>query len=376
LYTSPPDYVRTQDELGAAIAKLSASNFVALDTEFLRERTYFAKLCLIQAGNDTSCVLIDVLEPLDLRPLFAFLDNPQLTKILHAAHQDLEVFAFANGELTGTNVAPISGPIFDTQVAAGFSGLTAQLGYADLVRLRLNHSLDKAQTRTDWSQRPLSQEQIEYAADDVRYLVDLYHDFQRTLAGTKHSEWMMQDAQEWTDPARFMTDPDEAWRRIRGIDQLAPSQQAAAKTLAAWRERRAIEKNLPRSWILADSVLRQLSEQLPKTIDDLATIRDLPQSTVSKRGQEFLEMIAAATASVSDESHTPWTRPPRSQLNKVTKLLEFVRAEAQRIQISAELLTTRREMEQWVFNGTLGDFAYGWRRAVFGEKLIKLSTDE
>jgi ribonuclease D len=375
LYTSPPDYVRTQDELLTAIAKLSASEFVALDTEFLRERTYFAQLCLIQAATDDYCVLIDVQAPLDLRPFFELLNRPTLTKVLHAAHQDLEIFAFTWGALNNIQISPIAGPIVDTQVCAGFSGHSAQIGYADLVKQRLNHSLDKGQSRTDWSQRPLSADQLRYAADDVIYLVELYHDFQRTLVDKIQWAWMTEDAEDWIQPSRYLTDPEQAWKRLRGLEQLAPTQFAAAQALAAWREQRAVTRNLPRSWILSDIVLRQLCEQLPKTLDDLTHVRELAKSTIEKRGQELLDIIATAAASASDENHTPWQRPSKALVNKVTRLMEFVRSEASRINVSSELLTTRKEIEQLVFNHKLGDFAHGWRREVFGEKLIKLSSD-
>ena len=376
LYTSPPDYVRTPEQLQAALRRLASGNFVALDTEFLRERTYYAKLCLVQAANDEYCALIDVLELADLRPLFDFLNDRQRTKVLHAAHQDLEVLAFAQGKVLGTNILPIAGPIFDTQVAAGFCGLSAQMGYGDLVQQRLHHTLDKAQARTDWSRRPLSPEQIRYAADDVRYLVELYHDFQRALGHTLRWGWMEEDAEHLENPRLYTTEPEEAWKRLRGLEQLAPPQLAVIKVLAAWRERRAIDKDRPRSWILTDDVLRQLAERLPTTPDELGAIRGLPKGTLEKRGDELLQLIASAAASAANEPHTPWKRPPRSLVNKVTRLMEFIRKESQRLHVSPELLATRREIEQLVFNGKIGDFGQGWRHASFGSRLVTMAEEE
>ena len=376
MYTSPPDYVRTQDELLAAIARLSTSPFVALDTEFLRERTYYAKLCLIQLGTDDYCVLIDVLEPLNLKPLFDFLNNRERVKVLHAAHQDLEVLAQTQGALLGTGTTPIAGPIFDTQVAAGYAGISAQIGYGDLVQQRLNVTLEKGHSRTDWSQRPLSPEQISYAADDVRYLVELYHNFKAAMSHMLRWGWIEEDAEQLEDPALYVTQPEDAWKRLKGLEQLTPPQLAAAKALAAWRERRAILKDRPRSWIITDDVLRLLAERLPATAEDVANTHGLPKGVAEKRSGELLELITAASQSAANEPHTPWKRPPRSQVNKVTRLMEFVRTEATRLNVSSELLATRREMEQLVFNGKVGDFGHGWREATFGKQLIKLAAEE
>jgi len=376
LYTSPPDYVRTQTELLAAIARLSNAPFVAIDTEFLRERTYYPKLCLIQAGTDDYCVLIDVLEPLDLRPLFEFLNDRNRVKVLHAAHQDLEVLALTQGALLGLAVKPIAGPIFDSQVAAGYAGLSAQIGYGDLVQQRLNHSLDKGHARTDWSQRPLSAAQISYAADDVRYLVELYHDFRSAMSHTPQWRWIEEDAAQLEDPNLYSTQPVEAWKRLKGLEQLTPRQMAAAKALAAWREQRAMQKDLPRSWIIADDVIRALAERLPASVEDVANTHGISKGLAEKRADELVELITTASQAAANEPHTQWKRPPRSQINKVSRLMDFVREEAKRLNVSSELLATRREIEQLVFNGKVGDFGGGWRHGAFGQRLMQLAAEE
>jgi len=375
LYTPSPDYVRTPDELTRALSRLAASDCVALDTEFLRERTYFAKLCLVQLAVDDYCALIDVLAFVEQQPLFDFLNDRARIKVLHAAHQDLEVLAFAQARLLGVNVAPIAGPFFDTQVAAGFSGLPAQIGYGELVQQRLQHTLDKAQARTDWSKRPLSDAQIRYAADDVRYLVELYRDFERALKSAPFWQWMAQDAQSLADPNLYVTAPEEAWKRLRGLERLTPPQRAAAKALAAWRERRAIDKDLPRGWILSDEALRQLADRLP-TVEAMTEIRELPKSLIEKRGAELARLIADAAANAANEPHVAWEPPPRAQVKKVSRLMDWIRQESARHKISPELLATRREVEQLVFNGKLGEFGQGWRRELFGQRLIELAAQE
>lgn len=370
LYTSTPAFVRTQAELQSALAQLGNGHFVAVDTEFLRERTYFAQLCLVQLATDDFCALIDVLALQDLRPLFDYLNAPQRTKVLHAAHQDLEVLAFTQGASQGGGALPVRGPFFDTQLAAGLTGHSAQIGYGELVQKCLGHTLTKGHARTDWSRRPLSDEQLHYAADDVLYLVELFHYFEKTLRPTERWAWITEDTQRYEAASAYVTEPADAWERLRGLEQLTPPQRAAAKALAGWREERAVAKNLPRSWILADDILRLLAERLPTTAEELANVPGLSKGISEKRAQEVLSLIAAAAESAKDEAHKPWQRPPRAQVNEVARLMEWVRAEAERLGVSSELLATRRGVEQLVFNGKAGPFGRGWRLDVIGKRLI------
>lgn len=376
MYTSPPDYVRTDAELADALVKLGTRDIVAIDTEFLRERTYYPKLCLVQAAHDDYCVLFDVLAIENLAPLWDFLCDRSRIKVFHAARQDLEVLALARGAQLGVIAAPIGGPIFDTQVAAGFMGLPAQIGYADLVAKQLHHSLDKGQSRTDWSQRPLTEAQLRYAADDVIYLVQLYHDLRERLGHTQRWTWLQEDAQALEDPSLYTIEPSDAWQRLRGIEQLEPEPRAIAKSLAEWRERRAIAKDRPRSWILPDDVLRQLAERMPTQAEELAEIHGVSRPLIAKRGAELTQLIADARTRAANETDAqPAFKPTRSQMKKVTRLMDFVREEGARLQISPELLTTRREIERLLYFGKPGSFTDGWRGHAFGERLMKLADE-
>jgi ribonuclease D len=373
LYTSTPDYVRTPEELDTALKKLADSPFVAIDTEFLRERTYFPKFCLLQIGHDNYCALIDVLALPSLTPLMDFLNDRSRLKVLHAAHQDLEVLALANGASQGKQIAPIAGPFIDTQVAAAFLDMPAHIGYADLVQRRLNHTLDKGQARTDWSLRPLSAAQLSYAADDVIYLVELYHDLKKTLGQTPRWSWIEEDALQLEDAKLYATEPIDAWQRLRGLEQLQPEQRAAAKALAAWREQRAIHKDRPRSWILTDDALRAIAEQLPATVTGLEAIKGMPAGLVQRRGDELLQLLSDSKAQAANEGPARDFRPTRSQQKKVTNLMDFVRKEGARLHISPERLATRRDIEALVFSGRIGGFGQGWRFHSFGEQLIKMA---
>jgi ribonuclease D len=375
LYTSTPDYVRTPAELDAALTRLADSPFVAIDTEFLRERTYYPKFCLLQIAHDDYCALIDVLALPDLAPLMDFLNDRVRLKVLHAAHQDLEVLAMTRGALLGTSFAPLAGPFLDTQVAAAFLDMPASIGYADLVQRRLNHTLEKGQSRTDWSQRPLSRAQLAYAADDVVYLVELYHDLKKALGNTPRWSWIEEEASQLENPRLYATDPSEAWQRLRGLEQLEPEQRAAAKALAAWRERRAAQKDRPRSWILTDDAIRLIAELQPTTVDALDTVKGLPNGLVARRGEELLTLLNESKANAINEPPARDFRPTREQQKKVAALMDFVRKEGARLHISPERLATRRDIEGLVFGGRIGGFGQGWRRESFGERLIKMAQE-
>lgn len=381
MYTSTPEYVQTPEALAAVLTKLADSPFVALDTEFLRERTYYPKFCLLQIATDNYCALIDVLALPSLNPLLEFLNDRNRLKVLHAAHQDLEVLALANGAALNGDaprkpLVPISGPFLDTQVAAAFLDMPASIGYADLVQRRLNHTLQKGQSRTDWTQRPLSEAQLSYAADDVIYLVELYHDLKKALGHTLRWGWIAEEAEQLDSARLYSTEPAEAWQRLRFLDQLEPEQRAAAKALAEWREHRAMIKDRPRSWILSDDALRTIAQRLPATIESLGAVPELPKGLIERRGDDLLKLVNDSKAQAIHEPPAQDFRPSRAQQKQVASLMEFVRKEGVRLHISPERLATRRDIEALVFSGRVGGFGQGWRWHNFGERLIKLAGNE
>jgi ribonuclease D len=359
---TPP--VTTSTELLAALDRLRSADFVALDTEFMRESTYFPKLCLVQAAAGDACAVLDPLALPDLEPLWQFLGDRQRTKVLHAARQDLEVFATATRD-------PVPGPIFDTQIAAALLGYPAQIGYGSLVAERLGHTLAKGHTRTDWTRRPLSPEQLQYAEDDVRYLVPLYLDLRDALQAAQRLDWLYEETRELEQLDLHRTDPDAAWRRLKGLDRLQPQQRATAKLLAQWREAAAIRHDKPRGWILADDALRDIAEQLPASVRDLESIRSLPPGVVRRRGEELMALIERGRTDAANEaaaSNPP--RPQPQQLALVTKLMNVARETAQQAKINAELLATRRDVEQLVFARRTEHLLNGWRREIIGEPLL------
>lgn len=374
----------TPDELAQGLDLLSHGDFVALDTEFMRESTYYPVLCLIQAATSDACVVIDPLaaplaEGAKLQPLWEFLADRKRLKVLHAARQDLEVISQAMRTLDaapGSIPGPIPGPIFDTQVAAGLLGHAAQVGYGALVTQRLGLTLEKGHARTDWSKRPLSVEQLAYAADDVRYLAPLYLNVRDALEAKGRLEWLREAARELEDPGLYRTEPQEAWRRLKGLDRLQPPQRAVAKLLANWRESRAMQSDKPRGWILSDDTLREIAERLPTSVAALEKVRTLPAGVIRKRGEELAALVAQGKENSAGEppSFVP-SRPEPEVLGRITQLLAFVRAEAERLSIAPELLATRRDVEQLVFSGRVEHLLKGWRREVLGERLVAMAQE-
>jgi ribonuclease D len=370
----PAPIVTTSAELLHALEQQRDADFVALDTEFMRESTYFPKLCLVQMATPardgtTQCALIDPLAVPDLQPLWNFLNDRGRIKVLHAARQDLEVLSVA---MRGA----LNGPIFDTQVAAALLGHPAQIGYGALVAARLEHQLEKGHTRTDWSRRPLSPEQLQYAEDDVRYLAPLYQNLRAALEEAGRIQWLYEETHELESPALHRTEPEAAWKRLKGLDRLRPEQRATAKLLAQWREETAIKHDKPRGWILADDALREIAERMPSKVADLESIRTLPAGVVRRRGEELLALITRGRELAQSEpaSFIP-PRPEPQQVAMVTKLMNLARTTAEELKISPEILATRRDVEQLVFSRRTDRLSNGWRKEVIGDRLIAMAQE-
>jgi ribonuclease D len=359
--------ITTPEQLSAAVFRMHGATRLAVDTEFMRERTYYPQLCLLQIATDADCVLVDTLAGLDLHELYDVLAAPERVKVLHAARQDLEVLYLAGGRV------PL--PVFDTQLAAAMLGLAPQIGYAELVARQLGHSIDKGQTRTDWSRRPLTPEQLAYAADDVHHLLELHSSLAETLKGHGRLHWLAEDAAGLADETLYRTAPAEAWRRLKGIGRLKPAARSVARALARWREARAIAADKPRGWILSDEALLELAAAAPRSAGELAAIRGLPPGVVRRRGEELLALIAAAIE--SDEApppESPGRRLDGRETALVARLADEVRAEAGRLGISPEVLATRRDIETLVLGRADAAVLQGWRRGAIGERLLAVAA--
>ena len=274
--------VTSSPALADLCARLAQEPAIALDTEFMRERTYRAELCLVQVGTQRDACCIDPLALTQLEPLAAPLAGAGTLKVLHAARQDLEVLAPIAGRIAN---------VFDTQVAAALGGFAAQIGYGELTLKLLGVSLAKAHTRTDWSRRPLSAEQIDYALDDVRYLLPLREALLEKLDRLGRTAWLAEELAPLSDAAGQGVDPDKAWLRLKGLQGLDPGRIALATVLAAWRERRAIDRNRPRGWILDDVVLREIVLRVPRDKAALAAVPDMQEGVIRNSGDELVALI-------------------------------------------------------------------------------------
>jgi ribonuclease D len=356
-----PHTVTTATALAQLCARLAGEARVGLDTEFLRERTYWAQLCLVQLASHGEAALVDPLTLRELAPLATLLAAPGTVKVMHASRQDLEVLY---------PVAGLARPVFDTQIAAALTGLPAQIGYAELVRRLLRRELPKSHTRTDWSRRPLSAEQLEYAVDDVRYLLPIAEELEAQLGRLGRLAWLTEELAGLADERSFATAPEEAWRRVRGLRGLDPARERLARALAAWRERRAVEHDRPRGWILDDAALREIVLRVPRTAAELAAITALTKGLVKHRGGELLACVAAA--SIPDPAPPAPGRPPADpeRTALIRKLGAISQAVAAELRLVPEVLATRRELEQLADGRRDSAVLRGWRRAVLGERLL------
>lgn len=359
-------YIDTPDSLNSVCAVLNDGPWIALDTEFVRERTYFPKLCLIQVANESVVACIDPLALPDLQPLLEVLYNPRIANVFHSARQDLEIFFHLRGTLPA--------PIFDTQIAATLLGHNEFTGYATLVKDLLGVELDKSQTRTDWNRRPLTDAQLAYAADDVRYLRDIYTHQQRELTSHARLDWLAADFAELCDPATYAASPEQLWQRIKGKQRLRGVQLAVLRALADWRERQAMTADRPRKWILGDEVLLEAARRMPSTTDQLREIRGLESRAIDAWGPMLLERIAAART----EPRETWpTLPPARRLDMqqealVDAMMAVIRLRGSQHRVSASALASRKDVERLISDGADVPLLHGWRAAIAGEEVQNL----
>jgi ribonuclease D len=260
--------------------------------------------------------------------------------------------------------------VFDTQIAAALTGLPAQVGYGELVRRLLGKDLAKSHTRTDWSRRPLSPEQIEYALDDVRYLLPLKDHLEEQLERSGRLAWLTEELHDLQDARNIATDPEDAWLRVKGLRSLDPPRERLAQLLAAWRERRAIERNRPRGWILEDGVLRDIVMQVPRSLDALAAMPEFPPGVLKHCGAELLECIRAAAVPDPAPPINTRMRPDPAKTALVKKLGVLNQALAADLGLSPEVLATRRDLELLVDGRRDVGVLRGWRREVVGNRML------
>lgn len=350
------DRARLQD-FAAALADAPA---IALDTEFLRERTYRPQLCLLQLAGSGQAACVDPLADLSLDELRPAIAGASRTKILHAARQDLEVLWPVFGPIDG---------IYDTQIAAGLAGMPSQVGYSDLVRRLLGIDLPKGQTRTDWSRRPLTEAQVQYALDDVLHLPALRDALDEQLDRLGRRDWLAEELANLAEPARLFVDPDKAWERLKWAGELDPDRLRLAQRLSAWREQRASDRDRPRTWILDDAGLRGIVLRAPRSAAELASVPDLTPGFVERSGEAVLAVIEEARMPPSLPLPSQRPRPDPELQARVKRLGSTVQELARALSLAPELLATRRALETIARGQPVRDALPGWRGAVLGDAL-------
>ena len=355
--------VADPEELETLCDRLKDSEWIALDTEFIREKTYYPRLCLIQVCNGEVAACIDPLALDDLHPLLDVLYDGAILKVLHAARQDLEIFLHDYGRI------PL--PVFDTQPAAALLGYGDQVGYANLVKQLLNVDLPKDQSRTDWSRRPLDPSQLRYAMDDVVYLGQLYLHMRGHLFDRERLQWLAADFAPLADPQTYYPEPSSMWQRTKGRQVLRGRQLAVLQHLAAWRELRAREQDLPRKWILKDDVMIELSRRLPRDLNDLAKIRGLEPGQIRRDGERLLTLVKEGAGRPRDQwpSDRRRSKPLNARQEALVDLLSAaLRLIAEPHHRSPLAIASRKELEKLV-RGEECALREGWRRSVAGDRL-------
>ena len=356
--------------LAALCARLAKSSFVAVDTEFMRESTYWPLLCLIQIADDKEAAAIDPLaEGIDLTPLLELLtNNEDVLKVFHAGGQDVEIIYNMTGKTPQ--------PIFDTQVAAMALGQGEQIGYASLVESWVGAVLDKGARFTDWARRPLDKRQIDYAIGDVTYLSTIFPKMLAKLMKTGRGDWLDQEMEKLADPEHYNNVPDEAWHRVR-VSGRKPEMLGRLKALGAWREREAQAKNLPRGRIVKDETMADIAAHPPRSQADLAKVRGLsPSWAANDIGGRMMAAIAAATPMTDDEMPARADRKPGltkdgALVADLLKLLLKIRSKE--INVAARLLARTDELE-FLAAGQRDGLAIldGWRFEQFGRDALEL----
>ncbi|WP_419255211.1 ribonuclease D [Caulobacter sp. ErkDOM-YI] len=364
--------ITTTAELAAFCNALQGQPFVAVDTEFMRETTYWPKLCLIQIGAPNVEAVIDPLaDGLDMTPLLDLMRDERVLKVFHAARQDVEIF---------NNLGAMPRPLFDTQVAGMAAGFGEQIAYDALVRQMLKIELDKSSRFTDWARRPLSEAQLTYALADVTHLASLFPMLRQRLADADRLPWVEEEMQALCDPAFYDVDPEKAWRRLRPR-KTAQKYLAVFQAVAAWRERTAQQRDQPRGRILKDEAIDELATQAPTTVDALNTLRGVPKGFGgSKFGPDLLAAIKAALA--DPEGYAPVLEkpgpPPPASAGAVVELLKvLLKARAEEAGVASKLIATVSDLEKIAADDNANTPALaGWRRDAFGADALKIKRGE
>ena len=359
------DYIDSNEMLARLCAQLATASYCVIDTEFIRESTYYPELALIQIASGDRLACIDPLAISELSPLAELLVKDSLLKVFHSSSQDLEILYQKFGR--------VPTPVFDTQLAAAVLGYNQQISYADLVQQVTGVELEKKHTRANWMRRPLSREELDYAMDDVRYLMSVYEKLNEKLESTRRFNWMEKDLIAMSDPLNYEVRMDQLWKRLKGVQKLKGVKLHIASELAQWREQLAQRQNRPRRWIVKDEVIVELARQAPDDIAALSRIRDLSDKTVRRHGDRLLQIIARAgqVDAAQWPQHDKVKNLNRQQLALGDCLMALCRVIADQNQVALATLATRKDIDNLLLNQKSSRLTQGWRFTMAGEQLLE-----
>ena len=354
-----PDYILV-DRPDSIVSDLGRHDHVGVDTEFMREKTFFAELCLVQISTGSQIYCVDPLSGYEMSEFWNTLMKD--TWVLHSGRQDIEVVYQTAGRMPDS--------VFDTQIAAGLLGYAPQMGYGTLVKELFDVDIEKSHTRANWSRRPLSDAYLHYAAEDVEYLLPALDKLSEQLERQGRLAWAIEDSAQLLDPALYDIDPALAIQRMKGARNLRGRRRAVAARLAAWRETEALRANRPRQWIAKDSALLDIATKMPDTLDALGEIDGLPASLIRRSGKTLLKAVSAS------ENDATNYRPPRAPNEGQKALLKSIQnhvAEcAADMGLAAETVASKRDLSAIIIGGEReSKVLSGWRRELVGEKLLE-----
>jgi len=369
-------YVTTDEDLPELIQKLENCEVLAVDTEFVREKTYFHRLGLIQIGGDGVYGAVDPISVKNLEPLLELLKRRDKIKVFHAGKQDLEILFRLTGEVVQ--------PMFDTQVAASMVGWGAQISFAKIVKKVTGKIINKSETYTDWCRRPLRQSQIDYAIDDVRYLIPVYHKLVKQLDKLNRTEWVENEHRELVDPSYFeLPDPQKVYLKVKNFRTLKPRNLAVLREVAAWREEQAMQRNCLAKSIIRDEPLLEIARNLPQSRKEIADIRGVYSREISSNGDTIIDLIRKGM-SISEDLYPTFPESSHYSTGRgVEELLAaFVQIRSEVLKIEPHMLADRKMIHSFVeFHEKNEDLQkhplfHGWRKELIGSDLHLLLEGE
>ena len=356
------EYIDKPEQLTDLCNRIKQEPWIALDTEFLREKTYYPVFCLLQIATPEWVVCVDPIALADLSELFEVINNPDIIKVLHSCRQDMEIFYQETGKVTA--------PVFDTQIAAPLLGFQENPGYAMLVSSFLNVNLSKTHTRADWTIRPLSEAQIQYAADDVIYLCKIYQTICQKLEALGRLDWLEKDFELLKNSELYQVSPVNAWKKIKGRNRLTGKQLSIVQALCEWREQTAQSENRPKNWLIRDDLLLELAKFQPETENDLSKIRSMNERTVRRYGKVICRLISEAKQRPPipvDNKKAAKKRPKQEAVLDV--LTAVVRMRADENSLNPMILASRKDLEKLLSDEQESSLLLGWRYSMVGKEL-------